>query len=59
MTLGVLLLLTASHTGMKEGIASGSFRPEAFWEKISAKARFSYLLKRTVSTGILRDFSLD
>lgn len=33
MTLGVLLLLTASHTGMKEEIASASFRRRRFWEE--------------------------
>ena len=38
MTLGVLLLLAASHTGMKREIASASFRRRRFLEKISAKA---------------------
>ncbi len=33
MTLGVLLLLAASHTGMKEEIASASFRRRRFWKK--------------------------
>ena len=46
MTLGVLLLLTASHTGMKEGNSVRLFQAEAFLgRKISAKACFSYLLK--------------
>lgn len=46
MTLGVLLLLTASHTGMKEGNSVRLFQAEAFFgRKISAKACFSYLLK--------------
>ena len=46
MTLGVLLLLAASHTGMKEGNSVRLFQAEAFLEeKISAKACFSYLLK--------------
>lgn len=53
MTLGVLLLLTASHMGMKEGNSVRLFQAEAFLgRKISAKACFSYLLKGTVSTGI-------
>ena len=44
MTLGVLLLLTASHTGMKEGNSVRLFQAEAFFgRKISAKACFSYL----------------
>ena len=46
MTLGVLLLLTASHMGMKEGNSVRLFQAEAFLgRKISAKACFSYLLK--------------
>lgn len=46
MTLGVLLLLTTSHTGMKEGNSVRLFQAEAFLgRKISAKACFSYLLK--------------
>ena len=46
MTLGVLLLLAASHTGMKEGNTVRLFQAEAFLgRKISAKACFSYLLK--------------
>ena len=46
MTLGVLLLLAASHTGMKEGNSVRLFQAEAFFgRKISAKACFSYLLK--------------
>ena len=46
MTLGVLLLLTASHTGMKEQNSVRLFQAEAFLgRKISAKACFSYLLK--------------
>lgn len=45
MTLGVLLLM-ASHTGMKEGNSVRLFQAEAFLgRKISAKACFSYLLK--------------
>ena len=44
--LGVLLLLAASHTGMKEGNSVRLFQAEAFFgRKISAKACFSYLLK--------------
>ena len=46
MTLGVLLLLAASRTGMKEGNSVRLFQAEAFLgRKISAKACFSYLLK--------------
>ena len=46
MTLGVLLLLAASRTGMKEGNTVRLFQAEAFLgRKISAKACFSYLLK--------------
>ena len=46
MTLGVLLLFAASHTGMKEGNSVRLFQAEAFLgRKISAKACFSYLLK--------------
>ena len=46
MTLGVLLLFAASHTGMKEGNTVRLFQAEAFLgRKISAKACFSYLLK--------------
>ena len=38
MTLGVLLLLTASHMGMKEGNSVRLFQAEAFLgRKISAK----------------------
>lgn len=33
MTLGVLLLLTASHMGMKEGNSVRLFQAEAFWEE--------------------------
>ena len=44
MTLGVLLLLAASHTGMKEGNSVRLFQAEAFFgRKISAKACFSSL----------------
>ena len=54
MTLGVLLLLTASHTGMKEGNSVRLFQAEAFLgRKISAKACFSYLLKVRLAYGFL------
>ena len=46
MTLGVLLLLTASHTGMTEGNRVRLFQAEAFLgRKISAKAWFACGLK--------------
>ncbi|WP_461882546.1 stage II sporulation protein M [Fusicatenibacter sp.] len=46
MAIGVLLLIAASRTGMKEGNTIRLFQAEAFLgRKISAKACFSYLLK--------------
>lgn len=46
MAIGVLLLLAASRTGMKEGNTVRLFQAEAFLgRKTSAKACFSYLLK--------------
>ena len=46
MAIGVLLLIAASRTGMKEGNTVRLFQAEAFLgRKISAKACFSYLLK--------------
>ena len=51
MTLGVLLLLAASHTGMKEGNSVRLFQAEAFFgRKISGLLFLSS--KGTVSTGI-------
>lgn len=46
MAIGVLLLLAASRTGMKEGNTVRLFQAEAFLgRKTSAKVCFSYLLK--------------
>ena len=52
MTLGVLLLLAASHTGMKEEIASAYFRRRRFLKKNFRKGLLFLSSKGTVSTGI-------
>ena len=53
MTLGVLLLLAASHTGMKEGNSVRLFQAEAFfWKKNFRKGLLFLSSKGTVSTGI-------
>ena len=53
MTLGVLLLLAASHTGMKEGNSVRLFQAEVvFWKKNFRKGLLFLSSKGTVSTGI-------
>lgn len=53
MTLGVLLLLTASHMGMKEGNSVRLFQAEAFFGKKNFRKGLLFLSsKGTVSTGI-------
>ena len=53
MTLGVLLLLTASHTGMKEGNSVRLFQAEAFFGRKISATRIRKILRRTIQLFVL------